>query len=1025
MNRTVHLAARSLVLALLLAPVGVVGVGVESAWAQEAPMFASGLFVDLPVGEVIGDGATPVLVHVLALNAAGAPITAYKPKITVLEGVVGPWTEIGGGLYSFEYTPPAVDNQRAVVARIRGKTAEKVALELDVEIQVTAPRSRRVSATANPPQIVLGQDPEATLSFVLDGASGQPLKGADLLVSASVGEVVNVTDMGAGRFTAKFVPPKVNFPQLAIVTVADRRDPTRTYGSVVIPLQGKTDYPIKTTPNASVVLNIGGRDYGPAQAAADGRASVPIIVSPGVGKATLTTRVNGVTNQEPIDLRIPETRRLRMLPLHGSLPSDGTLKVPVRVVVRNADGTPDSTAKVNFTATTGTIGQAVHEGDGVYRADFVPASGNVQADASITATLAGSTVQTDTRAVTLVPLRPASLALTAEPTSLSPSTTTFKVFAKVLGPDGRGLAQRELLMNAAGAKLKAPVGDLRNGDYRADFTTTGSGPVELIATVQTPGTGNPLRRVVVFSTRPNLPNDGLSSAMLTVLTLDEFGYPVPSVPVALQLERGDGSIPGTVTTNVNGIGQVFYTAGRKADLIRIRATAGDHVTGIAMMQVPNNGPKLELPRSGTVDARALVEKWKPIVTSIRIEREGQTGALITDRPTAIGGGVVASITAKPEPAVVAPGGSVVLIVKAVDAEGRGVAGQTLDLLSSVGRFGVVSDMGGGEYEIALTVPADAKGEAKVSIASADGAASTFLKVPVQADAAATASGWGGSGTTAGTTTGGTTPPVTAAVTPPPVAVTPPAVVDPAKPEKPEKVKPEGGGSDYGDSFRLRVAGVGSTYSYAQSPEADPGPLLPVALQWGGEAGGAASPFGAEAGVRWFPGANPYVAAHVGTRVTRYGVSAAVFGDQVAPDWLLDLKAQAVVRYPVVVGDDAVISAGLRGGFRYSDFIVFRGCLDAGCEVLYETLPVPTGTVGVEFGVEAGPVYALVEGELGFPGLTSVEANLGFKVTENLGIDLGFEAMSRQVPVVGASTRTTFGELTDAQTMGKIGLSWSI
>ena len=1020
MFRTAPLVARSLVLALLVAPVVVLGDGVGTAFAQEAPLFGSGLFVDLPLGEVVGDGATPVLVHVLALNGAGAPIVGYKPKVTVLEGTVGLWTELGNGLYAFEYTPPAVDNQRAVVARIRGKTADKVALELDVEINVTAPQSRRVSATANPPAIVLGQDPEATLSFVLDGASGQPLKGADLLVSASVGEVVNVTDMGAGRFTAKFVPPKVNFPQLAIVTVADRRDPTRTYGSVVIPLQGKTDYPIKTSPNASVVLNVGGRDYGPAQAAADGRASVPIIVSPGVGKATLTTRVNGVTNQEAIDLRIPETRRLRMLPLHASLPSDGTLKIPVRVVVRQADGTPDSTARVNFTATTGTIGAAVHEGDGIYRADFVPASGNVQADASITATLAGSTVQTDTRAVTLVPLRPASLALTAEPTSLGATTTTFKVFAKVLGPDGRGLAQRELLMNAAGAKLKAPVGDLRNGDYRADFSTTGSGPVELIATVQTPGTGNPLRRVVVFSTRPNLPNDGLSSAMLSILTLDEFGYPVPNVPVALQLERGDGSIPGTVTTNVNGLGQVFYTAGRKADLIRIRATAGDHVTGIAMMQVPNGGPKLELPRSGTAASRELVEKWKPIVTSLRIERDGQTGAVITDRPSAVGGGVVASITAKPEPALVAPGGSVVLIVKAVDAEGRGVSGQELDLLSSVGRFGVVSDMGGGEYEIALTVPADAKGEAKISIASGDGAASTFLKVPIQAGTGVDGAGWGGLGSTGGSTTGGTTPPVTPPVVPPPIAV-----VDPAKPEKPEKVKPEGGaGDDYGASLRIRGAVVGSTYQYAQTPAADPGPLLPVTLQWGGPVGGAASPFGAEAGLRWFPESFPYIGAHLGARVTRYGVSAPVFGDQIAPDWLIDGKVQAVVRYPLAVGDN-VFHAGVRGGFRYNDFIVFRGCLDTGCEVVYETLPVPTGTVGVELGAEVGAVYALVEGEIGYPGLTSVEANVGFKLGEVVGIDLGFETVSRKASAVGASTGSVFGELTDTQTMGKVGLSVSI
>jgi hypothetical protein len=54
------------------------------------------------------------------------------------------------------------------------------------------------------------------------------------------------------------------------------------------------------------------------------------------------------------------------------------------------------------------------------------------------------------------------------------------------------------------------------------FTPTGRGPVEMTATVGAPATGNALAHIVVLPSRERLPPDGLSSAMLTVATLDEF-----------------------------------------------------------------------------------------------------------------------------------------------------------------------------------------------------------------------------------------------------------------------------------------------------------------------------------------------------------------------------------------------------------------------------------------------------------------------------------------------------------------------
>jgi hypothetical protein len=1016
-------ALRPLVLLALIAGIGaVVPTPFESeAWAQQPGVWpAPGLVDFLPPGEIVGDGATAVTMHVVALNAAGQPMTGLKPRVTATVGMPQGWSELGNGVYSFQFVPPKVDAAKEVTLSLRGKTAAKENVEADYKVLVRPPMSKKLTVSANPTELILGQVAEATLSFTLEGGAGQPLSGADLVMSASYGEVTNLTDMGGGRFTARYVGQKVNYPHLAIITVADRRDPSRTYGYAVVPLSGKTDYPVKAQPNASVILRIGGRDFGPVQAAADGKASVPVIVPPGVQQATLVSVVSGASNEENIDLRVPETKRLRLFPTPVGLPADASVKVPVRVVVRTPDGKPDPVAKVAFTASVGTFSEARHEGDGVYVADYTPPTGNTAQKATLTATITGSTVQVDTREVNLVPVRPTSLALTAEPTTLGADATSFKVFAKVGGPEGRGLSERALQFNAAGANLKGEVTDLRNGDYQAVFGTTGTGPVELLATVQTPSTGNPLRRVMVFPVRESLNNDGISSTMVTVLTLDEFGYPVPNVPVALQLD-GDGQLPASVTTNANGIGQVFYTAGRSADLVRINATAGDHQGGTAILQAPANVAKVDLPISGSADNVALDKKWAAIVGGLRVEREGQLGAATGVAPIQ-NAGPITTVQARAEPATAAPGATIVLRIKATDAQGRGAAGQQLEFLTSLGRVGTVQDLGGGEYETTLVLPADATGEAKVSVAAATGA-STFLKIPVAAGASSSAGAWGTTATPEPTPTPTPTPPdATAAVAPTPT-VTPP--VEPVKPPK-EPKPPSTGDHPW---LRAQAGYVGGSYRYEQRPSAESGPLLPVVFAIGGDSGGPnAKPQGFEVSGRAFPESLKYVGFDAHLRGAYYAISADAFGSATAPDWLMDVGVMAVPRYPFEAGGNA-FHVGARAGFRYSDFIVFKGCLEEDCTVEYQTLALPGLSVGAEVGAEIADMFvnaSIEEGLFGTtPYLTGVNVNVGYQFTDMLFADIGFEAVTRRIAVVGDTTGTEFGELSDGQTLLKLGVGYSM
>lgn len=590
----------------------------STAFAED--YFAPGGVLDfLPAGEIVGDGSTPVAMHFLALNPDGTGISGIEAKVTATEGTVSNWTDAGNGWYAFTFVPPKAVGQKVVTLKLKGKTADKKKYEADGNVLVLAPTARRITISANPPAMNLGQDVDSTLSFVLEGTAGQPLKGADLVFSASVGEVQNLTDMTGGRFTAKYLPPKGTNAALAIVTAADRRDPSRTYGHVVIPLNGKLDYKVQSKPSSDVLLQLGGRDFGPVKTDGKGRATIPVAVPPGTTIATLTTMVNGNPVQEVVDPKVPEGRRLELIPFQAGLPADGTTVIPVRVAVRNPDGTPDTAATPVFMASAGSVGSARHEGDGIYAAEYTTAALPAATVVTISASVGGA-VQTDKATLNLVPVRATKIELMPVPPALPPGPQKFALEATVTGPGDVGLAARSLVLNLTGAKAEGPVQDLKAGKYRADLATTGSGPVDVLATVPAAPTGNPLRRVAIFPTRERVPNDGISATMLTVITVDEFGYPAANVPVTFKIDRGDGSLPATATTGPNGVAQVFYTAGRKPQLVEITALAGDHLATQTLLQVPMSFPALDLPDDGTDATRALAAAWSPTVTFLRVER---------------------------------------------------------------------------------------------------------------------------------------------------------------------------------------------------------------------------------------------------------------------------------------------------------------------------------------------------------------------------------------------------------------------
>ncbi|MFN7146354.1 MAG: Ig-like domain-containing protein, partial [Myxococcota bacterium] len=463
----------------------------------------------------------------------------------------------------------------------------------------------------------------ANVAFTFGGDPGT-VGGVKLLTNVSAGTVTNVTNLGGGQLGGLYTPPAATQPQVALVTAADAADPTRTYAAVAVPLSAKLDHPVTVAPNSRVILKVGGRDFGPVPADSKGRAKVPIVVPPG---ATTATRVqitpDGAVSEEPLDLKLPEARRVAMFPTFAGLPSDARLQVPVRAFVVTPDGRPDENANVAFSASAGTVSPARHEGAGIYVATYTPPTANVAGKATITAKLADKApVHADSRVVPLVPVRPTKLALSAAP--IPAGATAVPVTAKVTGPDGAPLAGRALSFAADGARLEG-VKDLKNGEYVATFTPTGKGPVGVTASAAAVPAGNALARVLLVPARERLPADGLSSTLLTVLTVDELGAPVPNVEVDLRLVTGDGSLPERATTDQNGAARVYYTAGRKHGFVGIDAAAtasgaGTRTAGVSLVQAPPSLTLPDLPVAAAAPTRAFVDEAAGAIAEMRVER---------------------------------------------------------------------------------------------------------------------------------------------------------------------------------------------------------------------------------------------------------------------------------------------------------------------------------------------------------------------------------------------------------------------
>jgi hypothetical protein len=531
----------------------------------------------LPAGEVVG--GQEATLYVLALDDAGQPVRDLRLRGSASIGELTDWRPAGEGLYAVTYRGPVVQEATMVRVELRGKGSDREAISLIRDVQLSGVASAGTVMEANPTALVLGDDASATLSLSLP-------PGTQPSMMASFGNVDTLTPLGDGRWTARYLPRAVNFPHVAIIGMVDERGDGATV--VGIPLSGKVQFPVAAPEGATVILRIGDREYGPVRSASDGAALVPIVVPPGVNIATQIVVIDGQVTESALDLAIPASRRIALLPLPTAVPEGSQVTVYAAVV--EPTGELDAVTLPQITTSVGTMTAVRRVSPGVVAVDWTVDPSDATT-ASVTVSLTEEDNQTSTVEVGILDGRPASIELAHDEI-----VGSGPVAVEVIVRDADDRAAAGYSVSLLGND-EVSLTDGGRGTYRGVATLTPTSRDRLVA-VATPATGLPTASLAFSVPRRTVaPNGALPIA---VVALDRYGVPVPGVAVALEVVEGGGRLERTVATGDSGVAMARYRSPETESAVRIVARAGDIEADLVLAQVPASAD-IDLPPFSSSD----------------------------------------------------------------------------------------------------------------------------------------------------------------------------------------------------------------------------------------------------------------------------------------------------------------------------------------------------------------------------------------------------------------------------------------
>jgi len=747
------------VLSLLLLPVA-------PAAAQQVPTLTLGSSAAIhliPPGEIGADGKKISLLVLVTDETGGlASGVRFRGTSATAGRLDQDCSQVGPGLYDCPYvTPDRAATGAELRFRARLASGNEIAASFPINV---VPRARaRIAFNANPAEIILTKDPSSSISFTVTDEAGNVLEGLELQATANVGSVQAIAAGGGGNYTAVYVPPSTPFPQVALISVWDAKNPGNVFGFFRVPLVGNVNYPVDArAAGVTLIFTVGDRTFPPVVSDATGKATAPIIVPPGVRYAQVELiQPNGTKSTQQIDLQPPEFNRIAIGGVPVFLPADGAREARIRVFVVDPKGRPADGQELSLSASQGTIGAARFVGNGLYEATYTAPWADAAGTATITASLKGmEATSTDSVDIGLEPAPPSALALIAVPAQITPNDKKTTLTASLL--DGAGNPAR----GKNTVEFRTAEGPVNNAKAQGKGVFSVDVPVvwnvrtraQAIAAVR--GNRQAVRQLVALPL-----NDWVMTGQqmpITVLSLDQYGNPVADVAINCSVQGGGGSVTGSVQTDARGIGTVVYTAGPLAGVGSVQFTSGDATYTAPLWQSPEPMKSFTFPVSGGQRQGRTLAKWKKLHAAVDLGQLPEPEVIVAAEPIGGGGvwgagsdtdstpvgtdsgsvGVAGNATAIQVSiipgSVATTGGVVNVLVKVVDAAGILVPGNSVILITDTGAISGKTDNGDGTFSAVLTIPPDSgKTAAQVTATRPEGDIAGFAKLQI-GEAVATA-----------------------------------------------------------------------------------------------------------------------------------------------------------------------------------------------------------------------------------------------------------------------------------------------
>ncbi|MDP2311458.1 MAG: Ig-like domain-containing protein [Pseudomonadota bacterium] len=642
------------------------------------PAWAGVVWVPSP--PLLGDGVTPSTVRLYVDDG-------QKIRVKADTGKVGPAIAGADGVWTIPYTPPRVTAVGTVAFKVTVGGAET-----SIDVPVVPPFTGELQLTFDPP--VLPSTGTALVKIEPEGSSPVASEGRGFLLVASAGTLEAVTPAGNGTWVARYTPPKGLTAPLAVVFAAtDAAAPDKVQGSAVLPVTVKRSVSFDVKPGSSNVMKVGSRTYGPLVAAPSGKVAFDIDLDPREPTGDLRS-VNTDTSKEDREAPLPiaATTAIAFYPLPTSVPAQGDLAVPVRIVVIGPDGEPKADATVKLTTSKGTVTPATWDRE-VFSASFTPPT--TPGEITLTAEVDGAKAERKIKIVGTIP----TVTLVSEPVDIAKTGTSFSVVARVKDAQGTGVVGRPPTLTVDGATANGTPKDNKDGSYTFAYKVSSStNRVRIYAAPPVETSSMPAARLVAWPGAATVAANGSDTVTVTVLAVDAFGLPVPNVTLKLGAPRGDGSVPPTAKTDARGMARILFTAGRTPGLASVRVEGAGLVTEVPLFQAKDGAAPM-LPTGGGPSDEALVAKWKGAAPELKVIREGVVPP----------SGPPATVQISTVPPYTTPGAAILLNIRVMDSAGVGVGGKKLSISASPAAVGQITDNRDGTYAVPLQLPAGQDG----------------------------------------------------------------------------------------------------------------------------------------------------------------------------------------------------------------------------------------------------------------------------------------------------------------------------